>query len=242
MWLDFVVSHPEQEHFFSVLIENFAPQFAGRVVDIGALDINGGPHRLFSAEEYVGVDLDLGPNVNVASRGELVDLPSGYFDVSMSSECFEHNPNWRGTLHNMIRMTVSSGIVAFSCATTGRPEHGTSRSDGGDAAPLAVESGQEHYANVTAREVWRALDKAAFDAAFMLKNDRSWDLYFVGVRHSATPETLERFSRVEQQLRGEILARTSYSSNWEWVRRRAVRLAVAILRDKGVAKARAFRS
>ena len=80
-------------------------------MDIGSLEINGGPHLMLKAQEYVGVDLAKGFNVNLVSRGEDVALPSNYFDASISSECFEHNPNWRSTLHNMTRMTRRGGLL-----------------------------------------------------------------------------------------------------------------------------------
>ena len=117
------MAHTDQIQFFQQVIQHFPGFFSGKVIDIGSNDINGGPHKYVNASEYVGVDLGPGTNVNLVSRGEEVQLPSGYFDVAMSSECFEHAPTWRAILLNMIRMTRPGGLVAFSCATTGRPEH-----------------------------------------------------------------------------------------------------------------------
>lgn len=151
-------------------------------MDIGSLEINGGPHLMLKPQEYVGVDLAKGLNVNLVSRGEDVSLPSNYFDASISSECFEHNPNWRSTLHNMTRMVKNGGIVAFSCATTGRPEHGTSRSDGGMAAPLAVKLGVEYYENVTEVDVLSCIGKNLFITFNIFINRNSKDLYFVGIK------------------------------------------------------------
>jgi hypothetical protein len=176
------MSHPQQLHFFQELFSTFPDIFAGKVLDIGSLEINGGPHLMLKAQEYVGVDLAKGLNVNLVSRGEDVSLQSNYFDASISSECFEHNPNWRSTLHNMIRMTRNGGIVAFSCATTGRPEHGTSRSDGGLAAPLAVKLGVEYYENVTEDDVLSCIDQNLFTTFTIFTNRTSKDLYFAGIK------------------------------------------------------------
>lgn len=95
--------------FFGDVVAAFPGHFAGRVLDIGSLDINGGPHTLFTSAEYVGVDLGSGPNVTHVGRGEDLTLPDGRFDVAMSSECFEHNRAWRATVSNMIRMTRRGG-------------------------------------------------------------------------------------------------------------------------------------
>ena len=187
------MSHAEQIHFFQRVFETFPSLFAKKVLDIGSLDINGGPHRLFKAQEYVGVDIASGPNISLVSAGEEVSLPTGYFDASISSECFEHNPNWRATLHNMIRMTKNGGVVVFSCASTYRPEHGTSRSDGGRAAPLAVKSGKEYYSNITRRDVVRCLDVSLFDRRFLFRNYVSKDLYFIGLKYGSVESDRNKF-------------------------------------------------
>jgi SAM-dependent methyltransferase len=187
------MSHAEQIHFFKLVFEIFPSIFSKKVLDIGSLEINGGPHRLLKAQEYIGVDIASGPNISLVSAGEEVSLPTGYFDASISSECFEHNPNWRATLHNMIRMTKNGGAVVFSCASTYRPEHGTSRSDGGRAAPLAVQSGKEYYRNVTRRDVVRCLDASLFDRRFLFRNYVSKDLYFIGLKYGSVESDRNTF-------------------------------------------------
>jgi SAM-dependent methyltransferase len=177
--------------FFSQVLNLFRREFSGRILDIGALDINGGPHTLLQCEKYVGVDVSEGPNVNLVSRGEDLDLPSSFFDVSMSSECFEHNPSWRATFTNMVRMTRPLGLVVFSCATIGRAEHGTSRSDGGFAAPLAVEQGYEYYGNISKREFLEILEKHQFLSYSLWQNFAVNDLYFVGIKSSLAATTAD---------------------------------------------------
>lgn len=176
------MAHPAQLDFFAMAHLFFPNHFEGRVIDIGSLDINGGPHRNISPREYVGVDLAEGPNVNLVSRGEDVDLPSGHFDVAMSSECFEHNPNWRDTFRNMYRLTRPGGLVVFSCATWGRPEHGTTRSDGGYSAPFVVEQGSEHYENVSELSVLGISARLGFSEAWTLVEPAHCDLFFAGLR------------------------------------------------------------
>lgn len=176
------MAHAEQMHFFSSVIARFPNHFVGRVLDVGSLDINGGPHTLISPEEYLGVDVSGGPNISLVCKGEDISLPSGYFDVAMSSECFEHNSNWRATLHNMIRMTKPAGLIVWTCATVGRREHGTTRSDGGFAAPLNVAKGVEYYHNVSKGDVVSCLDETLFDHYSLFVNDAASDLYFFGIK------------------------------------------------------------
>jgi SAM-dependent methyltransferase len=194
-------------YFFKSCIDSFPELFSGKVIDIGALDINGGPHRLLISSEYEGVDVAEGKNVTLVSKGEDVDRQSNYFDVSMSSECFEHNPSWRATLYNMIRMTKPLGLVVFSCASNGRPEHGTSRSDGGSAAPLTVQQGQEYYQNVSRSMVLSVLDQSQFQEFRIYRNLKSCDLYFIGIKaphgdslEMAGPMTF-KLSNLDKKLR-----------------------------------------
>lgn len=217
------MSHADQIRFFDIVMRYFPDHFSGRVLDIGALDINGGPHERMSPSEYVGVDLSEGPNISIVAKGEDLDLPSNSFDVAMSSECFEHNPHWRATLQNMIRMTRPEGVVAFSCATTGRPEHGTTRSDGGWAAPLAVDQGQEYYRNVTSSQVLAVIDDDQLPAKFIVLNDRIFDLYFVGIKGKATTQKVAALKACRDELRATYQTRQSYGSTQAFLNNRSRR-------------------
>lgn len=195
------MSHKTQMNFFKTVIPFFEDLFRGKVIDIGSLDINGGPHTLLTPSEYVGVDLAPGPNVTLVSSGEKVSLPSGYFDVAMSSECFEHNPEWRDTLRNMIRMVKPGGLVCFTCATTGRAEHGTSRSDGGKSAPLAVELGQEYYENVVGDDVALVVEDSEITNWFIEIEPLNHDLYFVGLKGQPSPAALAKFKSAKRLVK-----------------------------------------
>lgn len=184
------MAHSAQLDFFAMAASFFPEHFAGRVIDIGSLDINGGPHQNISPKEYVGVDLAEGPNVDLVSRGEDVALPSGYFDVAMSSECFEHNPKWRETFRNMHRLTRPGGLVIFSCATRGRPEHGTTRSDGGYSAPFVVAQGSEYYKNVSEFSALFVSARLGFSEMWTLVEPAHCDLFFAGIRKGADTSSL----------------------------------------------------
>jgi SAM-dependent methyltransferase len=177
------VSHGEQQAFFAEAARGFPDHFTGvRVLEVGSLDVNGSIRRHFTDCDYTGVDVAGGPGVDLVAQGQDLDFPDGSFDTTVSAECFEHNPYWSETFANMVRMTRPGGLVAFSCASTGRPEHGTARADAG-SSPLTVALGWEYYRNLTEEDFRDVFD---FDGLFsdhgFSYHAGSHDLYFRGVR------------------------------------------------------------
>jgi hypothetical protein len=171
-----VVSHQSQLNFVSSLKSQFPIFFAGqKVLEVGSLDINGSIRQFFVGCDYTGVDLGEGKGVDLVARGEELDFPDGYFKVVASCECFEHNENWEATFRNMIRM--SSGLVFFSCATTGRPEHGTRRTSPSDA-PFTL----DYYKNLTEEDFREKFTFEEFESYGFSTNSNPQDLYFWGIK------------------------------------------------------------
>lgn len=170
------MSHQAQMDFVAGLKQRFPEYFRkGRVLEVGSLDINGSVRKFFEDCDYTGVDLGEGKGVDLVARGEELDYFDGNFTVCLSCECFEHNPEWAATLRNMIRM--SSNLVFFSCATTGRPEHGTRRTSPQDA-PFCG----DYYMNLTEEDVRRECDLSAFKQYDFSVNEHAHDLYFWGIK------------------------------------------------------------
>ena len=170
------MSHQAQLDFVASLRFKFPEYFIGEyVLEIGSLNINGSIRPFFEKCTYVGVDLGEGADVDVVARGEDLTYEDGAFDVVASCECFEHNPEWVATLKNMIRM--ASGLVFFSCATTGRKEHGTRRTSPQDA-PFCG----DYYANLTEEDVRREIDLSVFKRYEFSTNSDCHDLYFWGIK------------------------------------------------------------
>jgi len=174
------MAHPEQREFFTSLRAIHPEYFTGRkVLEVGSLNINGSVRDFFTGCEFTGVDVAAGRDVDVVAQGENLTYPDGAFDVCVSAECFEHNPAWHATFVNMARM--SSGMVVFTCATTGRAEHGTTRSSPG-SSPLTL--GWDYYQNLTAEDFTFSIDMhALFDTFTFSTNPQSHDLYFWGIVH-----------------------------------------------------------
>ena len=107
------MSHPEQLEFFAAVAKaNKSLLESGdiRVLEVGSYSVNGTIRDLYPAAEYVGVDLVNGPCVDVVGYGHELSFPDGYFDVTLSGECFEHDPYWSATFENMVRMTRPGGL------------------------------------------------------------------------------------------------------------------------------------
>lgn len=178
------MAHPEQFEFFSSVRQHLPGCFSNaRVLEVGALNINGTVRELFTHCDYVGVDLAKGPGIDLACPGQLLEFPSGHFDTVVSAECFEHNPYWRETLANMLRMCRPGGLVVVTCATLGRKEHGTTRSSP-EASPLTVEARWDYYRNLNAKDFANAVHLPGWLSQWQFwTNHVSHDLYFVGLRH-----------------------------------------------------------
>jgi 2-polyprenyl-3-methyl-5-hydroxy-6-metoxy-1,4-benzoquinol methylase len=138
----------------------------------------------FEACDYIGIDVAEGPNVDVVCQGQDYDAPSESFDIVISCEVMEHNPYWAETMSNMVRLCRPNGAVLMSCATHGRKEHGTTRSDPG-SSPLTVELGWNYYRNLSANDFANSgsLENLEYEAWI---HYRSYDLYLIGFKYSCT--------------------------------------------------------
>ena len=176
------MAHKEQSDYIASVKQQHPSFFnGGRVLEIGSLNINGTVRQFFNADEYVGVDVGKGAGVDVVISGHEYD-DNQFFDCAISCECFEHNPYWLETFENMVRLTKAEGLVIFTCATTGRPEHGTERTTPQDS-PLTIAKGWSYYRNLTQDDFEKAFD---FDGIFKEKcfslNSKSCNLYFWGLK------------------------------------------------------------
>ena len=83
----------------------------------------------------------------------------------------------------MLRLTKAGGLVVMTCASQGRPEHGTRRSDE-CSAPLAVQVGwQDYYKNLTSDDFIKTFNlKGWFEGFHFLFNATTMDLCFYGIK------------------------------------------------------------
>ena len=178
------MAHPQQVDFCRKVKQLFPEYFENvRVLDIGSLDINGNNRYLFDEYKYVGVDVGPGKNVDVVSKGHEYNSDEP-FDIVISSECFEHDMYYPETIKNCIRLTKSNGLFTFTCASEGRPEHGTRRTRPQDS-PLLAEYGEwsDYYKNLTEEDIRDVFNPDEFFSEYYFEyNSQAFDLYFWGIK------------------------------------------------------------
>lgn len=182
------MAHQHQQEF-CLRVKSIFPEFFNNVnvCDIGSLDINGNNHFLFDNYSYLGVDIGRGRNVNIVSKGhEFKPIDGKKFDIVISTECLEHDMFWDKTIDNVCNNLVrDGGMFLFTCATTGRPEHGTASTTIHDSPFTSnTEMWSDYYMNLTEHDISQAiqLDKH-FKIWRFYVNDISHDLYFWGIKH-----------------------------------------------------------
>jgi SAM-dependent methyltransferase len=92
-----------------------------RVLDVGSLDINGSLRDLCpDAVEYTGIDLEVGKGVDlVLDDPYCYPFPNGYFDLVLSTSCFEHDPMFWLTVLEMLRVVRDGGIIYINAPSSG---------------------------------------------------------------------------------------------------------------------------
>ena len=175
------MSHPAQHDYIRYVKNKFPDQFLNKqVVEIGSLNINGTVRIFFDNCHYVGLDVAEGKDVDVVCEGQKFNAPNESFDVAISCECFEHNPEWVATFKNMYRLVRPGGMIIMTCATTGRAEHGTTRTTPQDS-PLTIGLGWDYYKNLTEKDF-----REHFNIESMFRNfeflSQNTDLYFYGIK------------------------------------------------------------
>lgn len=180
------MAHHAQQVFCDRVKQTFPEYFSNvDVCDIGSLDINGNNHYLFDNYTYIGVDVGRGRNVSVVSKGhEYKPLGGQKYDTVISTECFEHDMYWDQTITNVCENLVKpGGLFLFTCATTGRPEHGTIRTHPTDSPFTSTYDGwSDYYLNLTEQDVRSKVDLDKYFSIYhFYTNEDSCDLYFWGI-------------------------------------------------------------
>jgi SAM-dependent methyltransferase len=172
------MSHPEQMRFVASVANMYPTHFAhSSVLEVGSLNINGSVRQFFLEPTfYVGCDLGPGPGVDIVCSGHQLPFQNQTFDVAISCECFEHDKNWYLTFKRMIELVKPLGLVIFTCATTGRAEHGTTTNK-----PFDAPYTNDYYKNLTKTDFSDGFDleKHFFRHQFSV-HESSADLYFWG--------------------------------------------------------------
>ena len=129
------MAHLQQQAFISKVKKAHPVFFKDKkVLGIGTFNVKGTESSYFSGGEFIGLDIGPGEGVDIVCPAQDYDAPDESFDCVISCECWEHNPFYKESIQNAVRLLRSGGLFLFTCATTGRPVHGTKTQDAIDQA------------------------------------------------------------------------------------------------------------
>ena len=177
----------KQARDFTVFVQNMLLDFFKnkQVLDVGSGDINGNNRFLFEDCDYHGNDVIQANNVTIVSKTKDLPFNNNTFDTIVSTECFEHDPEYKESFQKIYDMLKPGGLFCFTCASTGRKEHGTRRTTPQDSYGTIgkLEDMSDYYKNLTEQDLNSILPLndlfSVWDTYF---NRQSCDLYFVGIK------------------------------------------------------------
>lgn len=183
---------------FTVFVKRTLPQYFNNmcVLDVGSGDINGNNRFLFENCDYNGNDVIEAPNVTIVSKTKDLPFQSNTFNTIISTECFEHDPEYKESLIKIYDMLKPNGLLLFTCASTGRPEHGTRRTSPNQSYGTIGELNDmsDYYKNLTEQDLNDVLPlNKLFYTWDTYYNASSADLYFLGVKNTSLTEYTKEY-------------------------------------------------
>jgi SAM-dependent methyltransferase len=174
------------------------------VLDVGSGDINGNNRFLFENCIYHGNDVINAKNVTIVSKTKDLPFENETFDTIISTECFEHDPEYRESFLKIYDMLKKDGLFIFTCASTGRAEHGTRRTTLFDSYGTIgnLSDMSDYYKNLTEKDLNEVLN---LNELFTVWNtyycSSSKDLYFVGIKRGN-----KKFDNLKEYIRNDIIS------------------------------------
>lgn len=188
------MAHKEQIDYVN-RVKNKFPEFFynKKVLGVGTFNVCGSEDEFFEDCDYSGLDLGPGIGVDIVCPAQDYDAPDGTYDTIISCECFEHNPFYKETIKNIIRLLKPGGLFLFTCATTGRPVHGTKYLE--EESKIKYENwitmpnvsidnwDNDYYENLTESDIRECvdIDKTFGDYEFEVEENHC-DLFFWGFK------------------------------------------------------------
>jgi hypothetical protein len=172
---------------FMIFVKSQFPEFFKnvKVLDVGSGDINGNNRFLFENSVYYGNDVCEGKNVTIVSKTKDLPFHDNLFDTIVSTECFEHDPEYKSSWKKIYAMLNVGGLFCFTCASDGRKEHGTLRTSPTESfGTIANIAGwTDYYQNLNLSHLSEVFDlQANFSQYACYYNSTSKDLYFWGIK------------------------------------------------------------
>jgi SAM-dependent methyltransferase len=182
--------HHQARHF-TLFVKHIFPNYFEnkKVLDVGSGDINGNNSFLFKNCEYIGNDVVKAKNVNIVCKTKDLPFKKETFDTIISTECFEHDPEFKQSLVKIYELLKPDGLFLFTCASSGRLEHGTKQCSPWNSygAIANIENMSTHYKNITEKDLNEIYDlNLLFSNWDTYYNSESKDLYFLGIKKGKT--------------------------------------------------------
>lgn len=176
-----------QARDFTLFVRSILPSYFinKRVLDVGSGDINGNNRFLFENCEYHGNDVVEANNVTIVSRTKDLPFEDNTFHTIVSTECFEHDPEYKESFKKIYKMLKPGGLFFFTCASTGRDEHGTRRTSPNESygSMNNIQDMSDYYKNLTEIDLNEVLPlNVLFSVWDTYYNNKAKDLYFVGIK------------------------------------------------------------
>ena len=93
-----------------------------KVLEIGSYNVNGSVRQLFKGD-YIGIDREAGPGVDMVMDASNPIFPDAMFDVVVSTSQLEHDPTFWRSLDEVRRVLRPGGHFILTTHTTGFPPH-----------------------------------------------------------------------------------------------------------------------
>jgi len=195
------MSHYQQIEFVKLFNSVFFKLKKISILELGSYNINGSLRNIFdNSNKYVGLDVTNGPGVDIVYEGKNIPINEN-FDLCISCECFEHNPHWLNNFTQMIEIANQDGVVAFTCASIGRHEHGTEATN--PKSSIGSMKKWNYYKNLKKSDFTKNINLSKFFYKYVFfENYVSKDLYFIGIKSKKYEKNLTDF-------RNEILQKNT---------------------------------
>ena len=131
---------------------------------------------------FNNVDVAAGKGVDVVSKAHLY-TPAKAPNTVISTEMLEHDMYYEKSLAHFVDILTPGGLLVITCATTGRAEHGTSRSSPHASGTTQYDTWCDYYKNLTADDFTKVIDLNRIFSSFEFStNTKTHDLYFYGIK------------------------------------------------------------
>jgi SAM-dependent methyltransferase len=202
-----MTEHPAQNDFIKRLRICFGEQLseASKIVEVNVRNTNGAVRTLFpQVSEYIVIALSKSEYVDWIIPGELLELPDGWADISISTDCLQHCEVWLKVLKNMLRMTKPEGIVILTSTINDDSGHEIIHSDG-----ARTQDTNSYYKDLDVDEIADKIKLGVYFERHGFEVDPVNNaLYFWGIRSKAmcgddgghSDSIFERLRRSQSQL------------------------------------------